>query len=146
MPIVSPPAASSDAVVAVMRGNRRRNSTPELALRSHLHRLGARYRVDLPVQTARGRIRPDLVFTRRRVAVFVDGCFWHGCPEHGRVPSTNNDYWAAKLRRNLERDGEQAAALEAAGWRVVRVWEHDAVEAAAETIMRVLRDAGDGLG
>ncbi len=109
-----------------MRGNTRVSTTPERRLRSELHAAGMRFRVDFPIRIAGRRpIRPDIVFTRRRLAVFVDGCFWHGCPEHGRQPKSNNSYWAAKLEINRRRDVEQTAALEDDGWIVLRVWEHD---------------------
>lgn len=75
-----------------MRGNRRRDTAPELRLRSALHARGWRFRVDLPIAVDGGRARPDLVFTRWRVAVFVDGCFWHSCPVHGRPPLSNSGY------------------------------------------------------
>ena len=88
------------------------------------------------------RVRPDVVFTRRRVAVFVDGCFWHGCSDHQRVPRRNRDYWVPKLRANVERDRRVDAALEAAGWRVVRIWEHDTPDAAAERIAALVRSDG----
>jgi DNA mismatch endonuclease (patch repair protein) len=78
------------------------------------------------------------VFTRARVAVFVDGCFWHGCPEHARPPRTNSGYWNAKIEINQRRDREQTVALEDAGWIVVRVWEHDDPETAADAILDVL--------
>jgi DNA mismatch endonuclease (patch repair protein) len=108
-----------------MLGNRRRDSGPELALRRALHRAGYRYRVDLPITVAHRRpIRPDIVFQRARLAVFVDGCFWHGCRDHGTAPRTNNAYWAAKIEVNQSRDRAQTAALQAAGWTVIRVWEH----------------------
>jgi DNA mismatch endonuclease (patch repair protein) len=107
-----------------MRANRRRDTKPELAIRSALHRMGLRYRVDFAPLSDRRR-RADIVFTRQRVAVYVDGCFWHGCPEHGSTPRTNTTYWLAKIRRNRERDTETDAALREAGWNVVRVWEHD---------------------
>jgi DNA mismatch endonuclease (patch repair protein) len=84
-------------------------------------------------------MRPDIVFTRAKVAVFVDGCFWHGCPAHQRVPKTNSDYWVPKLQRNIERDREVDDALAAAGWRIVRVWEHEDVDRAADTVARTLR-------
>lgn len=89
-------------------------------------------------------MRPDLVFPRRRVAVFVDGCFWHVCPEHGREPTRNEWYWTPKLRRNVERDRAADAALEAAGWRVIRIWEHVPVEEAAAVVERGLNAAGPG--
>lgn len=89
-----------------------------------LHRRGWRFRKDHRLDLPQGRVRPDLVFTRRRVAVFVDGCFWHACPLHGREPTRNEWYWMPKLRRNVERDRTADAALASAGWTVVRVWEH----------------------
>src|SRR4051812_19874264 len=99
-----------------MRGNRRRDTTPERAVRSALHARGWRYRVDLRIDTREGvRTRPDLVFTRSRLAVFVDGCFWHGCPDHGSRPVSNASYWAAKLKSNRERDERQTRALVADG-------------------------------
>ena len=107
-----------------MRANRRRDTKPELALRSELHRRGHRFRVDLPVQAGSRRVRPDLVFTRARVAVFIDGCFWHRCPEHGTMPKSNADYWKAKLDANVERDRTNTTALEGANWIVLRIWAH----------------------
>jgi DNA mismatch endonuclease (patch repair protein) len=120
-----------------MRANRRRDTSPELAVRRLLHATGLRFRVDLPLREGAGRaIRPDIVFTRRRVAIFIDGCFWHGCPEHGRKPGgVNEAYWGAKIARNRERDAEHVARLTAAGWRVMRFWEHDEPAAVAVAIM-----------
>jgi DNA mismatch endonuclease (patch repair protein) len=86
-------------------------------------------------------VRPDLVFTKTRLAVFVDGCFWHVCPQHGRQPTHNEWYWTPKLRRNVERDRRADAALVAAGWRVVRVWEHVTPEAAAAIVEAALESA-----
>ncbi|MGH8906961.1 MAG: very short patch repair endonuclease [Egibacteraceae bacterium] len=108
-----------------MRSNRRRDTGPERRLRSHLHALGYRFRVDLPLVLPARRVRPDLVFTRARVAVFVDGCFWHCCPQHGRRPIEHRSYWDAKLARNRDRDQQVNRALQEAGWTVVRVWEHE---------------------
>ena len=99
-----------------MRANRRADTKPELALRSALHRRGYRFRKDHRLDLDAGaRVRPDIAFTARRVAVFVDGCFWHACPEHGRNPAVNEWYWAPKLRRTVERDRAADAALVAAG-------------------------------
>jgi DNA mismatch endonuclease (patch repair protein) len=120
-----------------MQGNRKRDTRPELALRSELHRRGLRYRVDVRPITSL-RCRADLVFRRQKVAVFVDGCFWHGCPEHGTSPKTNASYWSAKIARNMERDQLNDAELSAAGWTVVRVWEHDLPADAASRIARLL--------
>jgi DNA mismatch endonuclease (patch repair protein) len=122
-----------------MRANRRTDTKPELALRRTLHKRGYRYRKDLLLRLDDGvRVRPDIVFTARKVAVFVDGCFWHVCPEHGRQPTTNDWYWAPKLRRNVERDRRADQALRAAGWRVVRAWEHEPAEDAALRVIQVL--------
>jgi DNA mismatch endonuclease (patch repair protein) len=123
-----------------MRGNRRRDTKPEKALRSALFSLGLRYRVDYPIRPVEHSrpIRPDIVFTRARLAVFVDGCFWHGCPEHGNRPRQNTPYWDAKLDRNLDRDRRYDAMLESGGWTVVRVWEHESPREAALTILRIL--------
>ncbi|WP_264000464.1 very short patch repair endonuclease [Mycolicibacillus trivialis] len=114
-----------------MAAIRRRDTKPEVELRSILHRNGHRFRKDYPVRACGRLIRPDIVFTKHRVAVFVDGCFWHCCPEHGREPSVNIDYWSAKLSGNSERDRLQTAALKAEGWTVLRFWEHDDARAAA---------------
>ena len=122
-----------------MRSNRGRDTSPELALRRVLHAAGYRYRVDYPPGPDRRR-RADIVFTRLRIVVFVDGCFWHSCPIHGTVPKTNVDYWAPKLERNRLRDIETTRALEASGWTVVRIWEHESVaDAAARVIDAVSR-------
>lgn len=122
-----------------MRGNRSRDTGPELALRRLLHRRGLRYRVDFaPLPGVRRRA--DIVFTRAKVAVFVDGCFWHSCPEHGTTPVRNADYWVPKLQRNQDRDRETDAQLVTAGWTVVRVWEHEPVDSAAERVEQVVRE------
>ena len=114
-----------------MRANRRRDTGPELAIRQGVHEAGMRYRVDLPIRVPGHRpIRPDLVFTRRRVAVFVDGCFWHGCPVHATSPVIRARFWADKIAANRERDRRHDDVLTRAGWTVLRIWEHeDPVEA-----------------
>lgn len=131
-----PPSASSAGARKAMVGNRRRDSRAETAIRRQLHKAGCRYRVDFPIRIpGRRPIRPDVVFTRARIAVFVDGCFWHGCPEHGTQPRANSRYWRAKIEVNQMRDHEQTAALERYGWTVIRIWEHeDPVRAAARVI------------
>lgn len=111
-----------------MAAIRRVDTKPELALRSALHRLGYRFRRDLRLDVAGHWVRPDVVFTRRQVAVFVDGCFWHGCPQHGRLPRVNERYWTPKLAGNVARDQRNVAALNAAGWTVVRLWEHQPLD------------------
>jgi DNA mismatch endonuclease (patch repair protein) len=109
---------------ANMRSNRRSDTKPELALRAALHARGYRYRKDFRLDLPLRRVRPDIAFTSRRVAVFVDGCFWHACPEHGSQPKNNEWYWSPKLAKNVERDRAVDEALAQAGWTVVRLWEH----------------------
>lgn len=132
------PAPSSSAVSAVMRGNRKRDTRPELALRSALHREGLRFRCAREIRAGDVRVRPDIVFVSRRVAVFIDGCFWHRCADHGVAPRTNSAYWREKLDRNVARDLRVNAALLAADWNVLRIWEHDAVEDAVARVRRAL--------
>lgn len=117
-----------------MRANRRTDTKPELALRSELHRRGLRFRKDYRLDLGGVRPRPDVVFTRAKVAVFIDGCFWHLCPDHGRAPGSNQAYWSPKLARNVERDRLYDGALRAAGWTVVRVWEHVPTTEAADLV------------
>lgn len=107
-------------------------------MRSALHRAGYRYRCDLRIDLPEGRVRPDIVFTRKRVAVFVDGCFWHSCPEHGSRPSVNQSYWSPKLARNAERDERNTRMLTEAGWAVVRIWEHESVESGMARVVLAL--------
>ena len=121
-----------------MQAIRGRDTAPELALRRLLHARGLRYRVDSPPLPGVRR-RADLVFGPARVAVFVDGCFWHRCPEHATEPRTNTDYWAPKLDRNVERDRETDALLTRAGWVSVRVWEHEDPAVAARRVARIVR-------
>jgi DNA mismatch endonuclease (patch repair protein) len=120
-----------------MQANRRRDTGPELALRRELHRRGLRFRVDQP-PVAVVRCRADIVFTRPRVAVFVDGCFWHSCPEHGNLPKANREWWRAKLDVNVARDRRNEQALVEAGWSVVRVWEHEQVDVAADKVCEAI--------
>lgn len=123
-----------------MQANRRSDTKPEVALRRSLHKLGYRYRKDLLLRLDGGvRVRPDIVFTRRKVAVFVDGCFWHVCPQHGRQPTTNTWYWSPKLVRNVERDRAADTALRQAGWRVVRIWEHEMLDTAVDTVRQAVQ-------
>ncbi|PZE76585.1 DNA mismatch endonuclease Vsr [Curtobacterium sp. MCBD17_019] len=115
----------------------RRDTAPELALRRLLHRRGRRFFVDRRI-SQRTRARPDLVFPRARVAVFVDGCFWHWCPEHAHLPKANAELWRRKLLANRQRDAAHDAALRSEGWKVLRVWEHDEPEHAAGVVEREL--------
>jgi DNA mismatch endonuclease (patch repair protein) len=120
---------------ANMKANRRRDTKPELALRSALHAKGYRYRKDLRLDLPQRRVRPDIAFTARKVAVFVDGCFWHACPDHGSAPKNNEWYWSPKLAKNVERDRAADAALAEAGWTVVRLWEHVPVADAVAAVI-----------
>ncbi|MFC7278242.1 very short patch repair endonuclease [Paractinoplanes rhizophilus] len=132
------PAPLNEGRSRNMQANRRANTKPEVRLRSALHVLGFRFRKDFVVKLAGARVRPDIVFTRRKVAVFVDGCFWHVCPLHGRQPTTNEWYWAPKLRRNMERDRRADELLTEAGWSVVRIWEHESLESAVDLVTQKL--------
>jgi DNA mismatch endonuclease (patch repair protein) len=131
--------ASSDRARNVMRGNRSRDTRPELAVRSAVHRRGLRYRVSArPLPNIRRSA--DLVFAKARVAIFVDGCYWHGCPEH-YVPSlSNQEYWNEKISRNRARDADTDARLLAQGWLPVRIWAHEDPEQSADLIARVVQE------
>lgn len=119
-----------------MRSNRRRDTSIELALRSVLHARGFRYRVDYaPVNLRR---RADVVFTAHRVAVFVDGCFWHGCPQHYVAPKSNWEFWSAKVAANRARDIATSEELRHAGWTAVRIWEHVALADAVRMVEEAL--------
>ena len=122
-----------------MQGNKGRDTRPEMAVRREVHRRGMRYRVDAaPIPTLRRRA--DLVFAGPRVAVFIDGCFWHGCPEHFTPPKTNPAYWLEKVRANRARDADTDDVLRAAGWTVIRRWEHvPALDIADEVELAVRR-------
>ena len=128
-----PPPASSSSASATMRANRGRDTGPEIALRSILHRCGLRYRVNAPLPFNRRR-SSDLLFSRAKIAVFVDGCFWHGCHQHGSLPRTNSNFWAEKLRRNRERDHETNTLLVKDGWLPLRFWEHESPELVAKRV------------
>jgi DNA mismatch endonuclease (patch repair protein) len=122
-----------------MASNRRRDTRPELRLRSLLHGLGRRFRVDYPISVpGRRPVRPDIAFTRLRIAVFVDGCFWHGCPQHWSPPKSNREYWTGKIARNQARDRLADRLLGEAGWIVIRIWEHEQPEQAAEPVLLAL--------
>jgi DNA mismatch endonuclease (patch repair protein) len=121
-----------------MSRQRTRDTEPEMLLRRELHRRGLRYRVDAALPGLPRR-RADVLFTRARVAVFVDGCFWHGCPKHKTAPTTNGAWWAAKLARNIERDLGTDAHLRSLGWTVLRVWEHEDMKHAATDIAQIIR-------
>lgn len=131
------PPPASDLVRARMERQRRRDTAPEMALRRELHRRGLRFRVDRRPEPAVRR-RADLVFTRARVAVLVDGCFWHACSEHGTWPVSNADWWRKKLERTVARDRETDRLLAHAGWTVVRVWEHEDADEAADRVQKAV--------
>lgn len=116
-----------------MQGNRSKNTRPELALRRALYARGLRYRV-CAAPVAGSRLTVDVVFTSVRVAVELRGCFWHGCPQHYRAPSSNVDYWSAKVEQNRRRDDLKANTLRGAGWLLAVVWEHEDPVQAAERI------------
>lgn len=123
-----------------MRQVRRRDTPAELALRSALHRRGLRFRVDrAPIQGVRRKA--DIVFGPAKVAIFVDGCFWHGCPEHGTLPKANREWWRHKLRNTKQRDLETNRLFEKAGWTAIRVWEHEDPEEAVERVIEAVRAA-----
>ncbi len=117
-----------------MKSQKRRDTGPELEIRSQLHRLGYRFRVDYPIPGTRRRV--DIAFTRKRVAVFVDGCFWHSCPRHRTTPRSNRRWWEQKLADNVTRDRSTDVALRRDGWKVVRVWEHELSSRAVAKIQR----------
>jgi DNA mismatch endonuclease (patch repair protein) len=121
-----------------MLANRSRDTGPELALRSILHGRGLRYRVNFRLLSNR-RNTADIVFTRHKIAVFVDGCFWHGCPEHYWASKTNVDYWGPKIKHNRARDENITAALVSEGWEVIRIWEHESPKDAADRIEAAVR-------
>ncbi len=133
--------ASSPAIRRTMLGNRRRDTTPELLIRRLLHAQGLRYRVDWPLPFDRRR-RADIVFTRQKVAVFIDGCFWHGCPEHYIAPKENAEFWAKKVATNVARDRDTDSRLVTLGWTVLRIWEHEDPVEAQEQISVLVRHRG----
>lgn len=137
IPKASRPNASSLEVRRRMQATRRRDTPGEVALRLALRAIGLRFKVD--VTLPRTRRRADIVFIRPKVAIFVDGCFWHGCPKHGTWPKTNAEWWREKIRANRRRDRETDAMLRAAGWRVLRFWEHTDATRAARQVAKTLK-------
>ncbi|OXM49347.1 very short patch repair endonuclease [Amycolatopsis alba DSM 44262] len=130
--------ASSAGARASMRGNRSRDTEPELALRRLLHRRGLRYRVSArPIVGSRRTA--DILFPKAKVAVFVDGCFWHGCPEHHRPSSVNSTFWRDKIEQNRKRDADTTAQLNTAGWTVIRAWEHEDPATTADLVEAAVR-------
>lgn len=124
-----------------MLGNTWRDTKPEVALRSILHRRGRRFQKRKTIPLAGRRwTQPDIVFSRLRLAVYIDGCFWHRCPEHGTEPRSNTAYWGPKLDRNVVRDRDTEAQLRDRGWNVLRAWEHEDPIAVADRVEAVLDD------
>jgi DNA mismatch endonuclease, patch repair protein len=132
------PIPSSPEVSARMARTRGRDTKPELLIRSAMHRRGLRFRVDAP-PIAGLRRRADVLFTRARVAVYVDGCFFHGCPIHATWPKHNANYWRQKIERNRDRDEDTNRRLDDAGWVVIRAWEHEDPEDVADRVARAVR-------
>lgn len=121
-----------------MKSNRRRDTKPEVAVRRLLHARGLRYRVDVPLEFDRRR-RADIVFPAARLAVFIDGCFWHGCQEHYTVPATHPEFWAEKRTKNMARDRETTERLALSGWTVKRYWEHEDPTSVANDVQSTYR-------
>ncbi len=121
-----------------MVANRSVDTAPEIRLRSLLHRAGARFRKNHRIDAGDLRVRPDVVFPARRLAVFVDGCFWHRCPTHGSDPLRNGEFWKRKLDANVARDRRVDTALAASGWTVMRFWEHVPAEVSVAEILDFL--------
>lgn len=135
--------ASSELSRKTMTATRSRDTKPERALRSELHRRGLRFRVCVSPLPGLRRTA-DVLFPRRRIVVFVDGCFWHGCPEHYSAPKANADYWAVKLHGNRQRDADTTERLRLAGWQVIRLWEHLNVCDAADVVELAVRRQRQG--
>jgi DNA mismatch endonuclease (patch repair protein) len=127
------PPASTAVVRARFRRQGRRDTVPELAVRRRLHARGVRYRVDVR-PCGETRARGDLVWKRRKLVVFIDGCFWHACPTCGHQPTANSRWWAEKLAGNVARDRRTDGVLTGLGWRVLRFWEHEDPDAVADAI------------
>lgn len=133
------PTPTSPVATAAMKANRRADTKPELAVRSILHRRGLRFWKDHLIRAGDVSVKADIVFPRRGVAVFIDGCWWHRCPEHGDTPRANADYWIPKFERNVRRDKIVSEALRADGWTVLRIWEHVSPGQAADEIDSIVR-------
>jgi len=132
------PVPRDEAVRRRMSAQARHGTGPEMALRSALHRRGLRFRLHRR-PLADLRREADLVFRGARVAVFVDGCFWHSCPQHGTAPATNRDWWQHKLETNRTRDRDTDVRLQETGWTPARVWEHELPHEAADRIEALVR-------
>lgn len=135
---VSTPKSRSKAVRNVMRANKGVDTGPELKLRSLVHKAGLRYAIDVRPEHEINR-RADMVFRSAKVAVFVNGCFWHGCPKHYVLPKTNRRFWSEKVNRNRQRDRETKRLLRQRGWKVLTLWEHQDFSLPAAKIAREVR-------
>ncbi|MFD4666732.1 very short patch repair endonuclease [Streptomyces halstedii] len=134
---MSPLVPSSPSVSARMSRQARRDTAPEVAVRKLLHASGYRYRLNERVPHM-SRRTIDIAFTRAKVAVFLDGCFWHGCPDHATRPKSNAEWWRQKLDKNMARDAETTAHLVSEGWTVLRFWEHQPPAQVAEVVAEVV--------
>jgi DNA mismatch endonuclease (patch repair protein) len=135
---ISTPKSRSSAVRNVMLANRGVDTGPEKRLRSIVHKAGLRYAIDVRPEADINR-RADLVFRSAKVAVFVHGCFWHGCPLHYKTPKSNKPYWSDKVSRNRERDEETKRLLRRRGWKVIVFWEHQSPQSSARTTVREVK-------
>jgi DNA mismatch endonuclease, patch repair protein len=133
-----PAVPSSAAVSERMSRHPRRDTQPEIRLRRALHASGLRFRLQYPVPGFRRRTI-DIAFPREQVAVFVDGCFWHGCADHRGYPKANAGFWRTKINRNVERDRETADLLREQGWLVIRIWEHESLPSALSEVESSVR-------
>lgn len=124
---------------------RQRGTSAELSLRKALHAKGLRYRLQVSLLTKPRRVA-DIVFSGTRVAIFVDGCFWHGCPEHASWPKSNADFWREKIETNRARDADTDQRLRSLGWRVVRIWAHENADDAADRIAQIVEARKHGGG
>lgn len=132
------PTPSSAGVSERMSRARRRDTEPEMLIRKEAHRRGLRYRVDAAIP-GMPRRRADMIFAGAKVAVFVDGCFWHSCPEHTSIPRANREWWVAKLEANQVRDRATNSHLEGLGWTVLRFWEHEDPLTAVDAVEKAVR-------
>lgn len=131
--MTSQPVPPSPSTRRRMKAVRRRDTKPEKVLRSELHARGLRFKIDAPPEPGL-RGRADVVFPRARIAIYVDGCFWHSCPEHATIPKANREWWEAKLAANVERDKRVTRDLTDRGWQVLRIWEHSDMPTTAAQI------------
>lgn len=138
------PRPTSEQARRTMVANRRRDTAIEVAVRRRLHKAGLRYRVDYAPDSVQRRRRADIVFPKLKIAVYIDGCFWHGCPEHYTPPRSNTEYWHPKIARNRARDAETIDSLRELGWTALRYWEHEGAATIADAIAgEVQRQRGE---